>query len=260
MKCREFKCGNCAITQNYKTLTHRGVDMVALIDGKHASDYVTAHSDGKVVWKQTGQKNNPKATGNASYGNCIKIKHANGYYTLYAHLSEVNVSLNQNVKRGQVIGHMGNTGKSYGAHLHWEVRNTKDNRINPEPYINADLPIVNYTYQVYDNVKKKWLPKVTFGNTDYAGNFGHAIGGLRMTNKRYRAHDKVKKTWLPWVTGDSDYAGNLGHDIDGIQVEGASYRVHLKGGGWLSWVNKVDNTPEGYAGIIGKSIDAVELK
>lgn len=259
MNCRELQCGKCFITQKYKVLTHKGIDMVADINGKHATDYVVAHSDGVVVWVQKGQKNNPKASGNASYGNCVKLKHADGYYTLYAHLKSVDVKLNQKVKKGEVLGYMGNTGRSSGAHLHWEVRNTKDTRINPTDYINADLPSVKNEYQVYDNVKNKWLPKVKVGSNDYAGNFGHGISGVRITNLTYRVHDKVKKKWLPWVTGASDYAGNLPDDIDGLQVKNATYRVHIKGEGWLNWVNKVDDTPEGYAGIIGKTIDAIQI-
>ena len=89
------------------------------------TDGILAHSDGKVVFCQTGHKNNPGSSGNASYGNCVKLDHGNNYFTLYAHLSDVAVKLGQQVKKGQIIGHMGNTGNSYGAHLHFEVRNSK---------------------------------------------------------------------------------------------------------------------------------------
>lgn len=104
------------------------------------NDGIIAHSQGKVVFCQTGHKNNPGSTGTASYGNCVKLLHPNGYYTLYAHLSEVNVTNGQVVTKGQQIGKMGNTGNSYGAHLHFEVRNPKNVCIDPEPYIAADLP------------------------------------------------------------------------------------------------------------------------
>lgn len=66
--------------------------------------------------------------------------------------------------------------------------------------------------------------------------------------------------WLPWVENRNDYAGNLGNDIDGVQIKGVTYRVHLKNGSWLSWVSKVDDTPNGYAGIYGRSIDAIQIK
>ncbi|MFO7583604.1 MAG: M23 family metallopeptidase [Anaerolineales bacterium] len=59
---------------------------------------------------------------NGGYGNVIQVNHGNGYVTLYAHLSVINVRVCQNVSRGQTIGASGNTGNSFGAHLHFEVR------------------------------------------------------------------------------------------------------------------------------------------
>lgn len=266
MKCRELQCGKCFITQKYKVLTHKGIDMVADINGKHATDYVVAHSDGVVVWVQKGQKHNPKASGNASYGNCVKLKHADGYYTLYAHLKSVDVKLNQKVKKGEVLGYMGNTGRSTASHLHWEVRNTKDTRINPTPYIDADLPNAKKeVYQAYDNKKDKWLPEVKIGSKDYAGNLGNAISGFRMTDLTYKAHDKVKKCWLPAVTGMSSYAGNLPNDIDAIAIktDKLKYRVHLKNSNrWLGWVTgyNTSDSKNGYAGNIGETIDAIQIE
>lgn len=101
---------------------------------------IIAHSQGNIVFCQTGRVNDTSATGNASYGNCVKIKHPNGYYTLYAHMNYVSVKNGQEVKKGQYIGDMGNTGVSYGNHLHFEVRNASDTRIDPAPYIANDLP------------------------------------------------------------------------------------------------------------------------
>ncbi|MDX9992479.1 MAG: M23 family metallopeptidase [Anaerolineales bacterium] len=59
---------------------------------------------------------------NGGYGNVVQINHGNGYATLYAHLSVINVSVCQSVGRGQTVGAAGNTGNSFGAHLHFEVR------------------------------------------------------------------------------------------------------------------------------------------
>jgi len=67
---------------------------------------------------------------NYGYGNVIQIDHGNGYVTVYAHLSVINVGLCQSVGQGAVIGAAGNTGNSFGAHLHFEVRMGGSN-INP---------------------------------------------------------------------------------------------------------------------------------
>jgi len=56
------------------------------------------------------------------YGNYIRILHPNGVVTLYAHLSKISVSLNQQVNQGQIVGYMGATGNATGCHLHFEIR------------------------------------------------------------------------------------------------------------------------------------------
>jgi len=56
------------------------------------------------------------------YGNLIVINHGNGYETYYGHLSQVNVQVGQPVYQGSVIGASGNTGRSSGPHLHFEIR------------------------------------------------------------------------------------------------------------------------------------------
>ncbi|HET7145504.1 MAG TPA: M23 family metallopeptidase, partial [Anaerolineales bacterium] len=67
---------------------------------------------------------------NYGYGNVVQIDHGNGYVTVYAHLSQINVSQCQSVGQGTLIGYSGNTGNSFGAHLHFEIRINGAN-INP---------------------------------------------------------------------------------------------------------------------------------
>lgn len=135
-KSRVFSEQENSVTQPFGN-GHGGVDLGWDTDPETP---VIAHSDGTVVFCQTGLGNDISSSGNASYGNCVKLRHPNGWYTLYAHLSTVKVKNGQAVKKGQQIGNMGNTGNSYGNHLHFEVRNSGDDRVDPAPYLAADLP------------------------------------------------------------------------------------------------------------------------
>ena len=70
------------------------------------------------------------------YGNIVKIRHAFGYETVYAHLHRRRVKVGDEVKRGDRIGDMGNTGRSTGTHLHYEIR-LNGKPVNPAKYIEA---------------------------------------------------------------------------------------------------------------------------
>lgn len=83
---------------------------------------------------------------------------------------------------------------------------------------------------------------------------------IKFDTYRLRVHDMVKNQWLPWVQNRNDYAGNLGNAIDGIQIDGVAYRAHLTNGVWLDWVCKADDTADGYAGVFGQAIDAIQVK
>lgn len=75
-----------------------------------------------VVAAATGVVSRVENTGSTSYGRWIEINHGNGYRTRYAHLATQIVTVNQQIKRGQQIGTLGNTGGSTGPHLHYEQR------------------------------------------------------------------------------------------------------------------------------------------
>lgn len=106
------------------------------------------------------------ATGNAKvvftgwkqgYGNTVELDHGFGYTTLYAHLYKVLVHNGQNVKRGDVIALVGNTGKSTGPHLHYEVR-YQDKPVDPRNFYFYDL-----TPEQYDQM------------IQLSNNFGHML-------------------------------------------------------------------------------------
>jgi murein DD-endopeptidase MepM/ murein hydrolase activator NlpD len=104
-----FPTGNHFTSGNDYYAGHLGIDLAA---GEGAPVYA---ADAGVVTRADSGYNN-------GYGNVVMIDHGNGFVTLYAHLSQINVTVCQGVGAGTVIGAAGNTGNSFGAHLHFEVR------------------------------------------------------------------------------------------------------------------------------------------
>ena len=104
-----WPAGNHFLSGNDYWSGHLGID----IAGAEGSPVYAADS-GVVTMASGGW--------NGGYGNVIMIDHGNGYATLYGHLSQINVGVCQSVGAGQTIGTIGNTGNSFGAHLHFEVR------------------------------------------------------------------------------------------------------------------------------------------
>jgi len=86
---------------------HAGID----IAGRYGTP-IRAAKEGRVTF----------AGWNGGYGLCVIVKHQMGYETVYGHLSGITVKEGQYVSQGQVVGRMGNTGRSTGTHLHFEVR------------------------------------------------------------------------------------------------------------------------------------------
>ena len=118
---------------------HCGVDITGYNKGIHVLDYIRAKAKGTVV----AVRNNCKGfEAGGSYGNYIIIDHGSGYKTVYAHMAygSVKSKVGDKVSEGQVIGYMGNTGTSYGGHLHFEVR-LNNERIDPTPYLDKELPL-----------------------------------------------------------------------------------------------------------------------
>ncbi|MBI1770675.1 MAG: M23 family metallopeptidase [Bacteroidetes bacterium] len=78
------------------------------------------------------------ASGGTTYGNVVFINHGYRYQTRYAHMSKYIVAVGQRIKRGQVIGYVGNTGQSKGDHLHYEVL-IGGTKVNPIHFFQLDL-------------------------------------------------------------------------------------------------------------------------
>jgi len=82
------------------------------------------------------------------YGNHMEVDHGFGYSSIYAHMHSFNVKMGQKLKRGDVIGYVGNTGKSTAPHLHYEVR-VKGRPVNPAHYYFQDLTPDQYEKMIY---------------------------------------------------------------------------------------------------------------
>ncbi len=72
---------------------------------------------------------------NWGYGYVIVLDHGNGWQTLYAHLSAINVVCGQSVYQGDVIAAMGSTGNSTGPHLHFEIMHDDYGKVNPHNFL-----------------------------------------------------------------------------------------------------------------------------
>ena len=118
----------------YKTTKfHAGMDFAAAVGTE-----IYATGDGVIM----------RADADASgYGNHVRINHGYGYMTLYGHMSKIMVRQGQRVKRGDVIGLVGNTGKSVGPHLHYEVHKNGE-AINPVNFYYNDLSPEDYARMI----------------------------------------------------------------------------------------------------------------
>ncbi|MBE9487891.1 MAG: M23 family metallopeptidase [Bacteroidetes bacterium] len=110
----------------FKTrIFHKGIDLSCK---RGTNIYATA--DGRVVLAKKGW--------NGGYGSNLKIDHGYGYMTRYAHLGSLKVKVGQKVKRGEVIALSGNSGRSTGPHLHYEVIYRK-RHVNPINYFRRTM-------------------------------------------------------------------------------------------------------------------------
>lgn len=250
-KCRVLVGGKCAITQKYKEGTHNGIDITSVnAAGTHVTSDIVAHSSGLVtaVYKSC----NKTYTNGSSYGNYVMIDHGNGYSTLYAHLAygTVKVKKGQEVKRGEALGYMGNTGHSNGAHLHFEVR--KDGKkIDPTKFLNAELKpsdVINVT-KILDVQTVKGLQKVL--KCDKIDGY---LSGQSVSNKKWiQSYDKAAVKFglggsscikaLQKMLGCSKIDGHLGKNTIAdlqkfLKVEVDSYLGPKTVAALQEWINR----------------------
>lgn len=109
------------ITQEFKGEEHHGIDLSGDVGNQ-----IKAARPGKV--KQIGE--------HEVYGLFVTLDHGNGWETLYAHCSEVLVKEGEKILSGDVISKVGNSGKSSGPHLHFEIRQNNGTCVDPAKYLN----------------------------------------------------------------------------------------------------------------------------
>lgn len=124
------------------SIFHSGIDFAAAVGTE-------IHSTGDGVVEKVEQNY-------WGYGNMVIVNHGYGYKTRYAHMSRFGVDVGQTVKRGQVVGYVGSTGKSTGPHLHYEVLKN-DEAIDPMPFFFDDLSPEEYE----EILKQAELPSLT---------------------------------------------------------------------------------------------------
>lgn len=193
------------ITQKYGK-NHCGVDIISN-SGSGIPDIV-AHSQGIVVVSVNNKDRDNTSTGANSYGNYVQIKHPNNMYTLYAHLKKgsVKVKKGDNVSLGQVIGTMGNSGRTSGTsattgiHLHFEVRNKDNYVINPTPYIDADLPNLPTLPEPVERDENTYQVEVLIKDLRARAGFGldKAILGY-VKNGIYQIYEEQEKDGYKWL-------------------------------------------------------------
>jgi murein DD-endopeptidase MepM/ murein hydrolase activator NlpD len=117
---------------------HQGIDFTA-----STGTEIYATGDGVIENIESSKR---------GYGNSVVVNHGFGLKTLYAHMDKFNVKKGQKIKRGEVIGFVGNTGLSTAPHLHYEVMHNGE-RVNPINYFFNDLTAAEYDLMIELSMK-----------------------------------------------------------------------------------------------------------
>ena len=246
---RVLKTGNTQVTYTYKEHVDkcnagkgwaRGVDIVK---NYNQCDWITAHTDGTVI-KVVDYLNGTNGVHDKEgmgYGNYVMIEHRDRLVTLYAHLEKVQVKEGQKVAKGTVLGFMGNTGNSFGAHLHFEVRGYKEpitkanlhntnafTWLNAQTYIDIDLPIptsASTSKPIEEDLSKNTIPnrfKVlnkdgkqlgAYTNYSLACNFANTVAGAIVVDSANNGKQVYPKEAVKKKLTSTSYPDYTGSDV-----------------------------------------------
>ena len=156
---------------------------------------------------------------NRSYGNLVIIHHDNGLETYYAHMSKRHVTAGDHVKSGQIIGLCGNTGRSYGSHLHFEIR-YMGNAMNPEDVIDCSThDLINQTLTITSGSFRKVAKGGKGGGTATASNGWYRVRSGDTLEKIARRNGTTVKR-LCQLNGISQ--NKVLHPGDRLKVSGSA--------------------------------------
>ena len=196
--------------ENYTSAFHTGIDYACPIGTN-----ILASAEGKVVfaaWDKTG------------YGNMVIIQHSPDRSTLYAHLSDIYVSYGENVRRGELIGHSGNSGNSTGPHLHFEARTQWNNyKTHFDPRLLPLSTVDDGVFAVQPSKSDKVLrsgnvmivaPSGAFGhNTDFTNKVVFPYGTKLVFTGQTKEYRNLKfckcEIWVAEDDGETKILSNL---------------------------------------------------
>lgn len=149
---------------------------------------------------------------NADYGTSIMVDHPGGMQTIYAHLSSKRVKVGDRVTQGQQIGKSGKSGNASGPHLHFEVRNGKNNPVDPNQLLSGEHPMLNPEYATIVPPTSNVLGKSLKGNSTSSGTSGIILGTGEKKDWATQFLTKLGKpttpeninavtTWMAWEGG-----------------------------------------------------------
>lgn len=156
---------------------HPGIDFTA------SESVVIAVEDGTVKRVINSMPDTPD-TGCGCYGNLVDIEHDNGFISRYAHLrggSKISVSKGMRVYKGQPIAVTGNSGVSYGEHLHFELIGNSGRRIDPFDYWSPPAPSTKFSFGNTVVVVQDAAPKLNVRNSPSGSVLGTQIPGAKGT-------------------------------------------------------------------------------
>ena len=217
--------------------THKGTDYAVPIGTP-----VTAWKDGIVSSESL----------DSGYGTAVMIEHADGMQSIYAHLSSKNVQAGAKVKAGQRIGKSGDTGNTTGPHLHFELRNGKNNPVDPANYTSS-LPGGDYISGTVTPATSEMLGTGAASNTSGTGTTSSmsATGNqsefatsllTRLGAPLTEGNLKALTTWMRFEGGHWNNSAKYNPLNTTLKVSGASSMNSVGVKAYKNWDEGIDAT------------------